>query len=560
MIAIINQKGGCGKTTTAINLAALFARRGKRTLLIDMDPQAHCAAGLGVPEERVERDIGDAMLAAMDRPLDAGRLVWRIARNFDLVPSRMRLAGLESARGGLADLRDKEQRLATVLRRLNTTDESGEPLPVEPGPMGSPTARTNYDIAIIDCPPSIGLLTYNALVAAGEVIIPVETSFFSLRGATKQVNTVRTLSRRMGLRVKTLLLPTIHDPTQPLAKDLLAELTSRFGDAVIPQVVRMDAALKQAASFGRAVVDFAPDSPGARDYASVADWLLVHTGSGREDTEAAVPDLGDIGRRALPTPTPEPTPRAMAPQTARGPAVDPAALAASLRQQTLSSGFVEPKPSILDRPSPTGSVVSPAGQELPGSPTFLGRTVSRLEELARRAKALQQHRPSAHTAPAPAAVISAVAAGNHTDTGAVLSMPAAAVRPAPLVRADARPVALELVLDEPEAAPSATPAQISSVAALYGSRATARGALFVQPIAIGRRVAIAGDFNGWNPDAAVCARNERLGVHELHLELPPGEHRYRLVVDGRWITDPYQQTRQHNEFGEENNLVRVASR
>ena len=105
-IAIINQKGGCGKTTTAINLAGLLARAGRRTLLVDMDPQSHCAAGLGIPEHRLDMDIGDAMLAIGDRHIDAARLLWKAGRNLDLAPSRMRLAGLEAARGGLAPMAD----------------------------------------------------------------------------------------------------------------------------------------------------------------------------------------------------------------------------------------------------------------------------------------------------------------------------------------------------------------------------------------------------------------------------------------------------------------------
>src|ERR1051325_10413204 len=97
-IAIINQKGGCGKTTTAINLAATLAKQGQRTLLVDMDPQSHCAAGLGIPEQRIEMDIGDAMLAVGHRAIDPARLLWRAVRNLDLAPRRMRVAGLEAAR------------------------------------------------------------------------------------------------------------------------------------------------------------------------------------------------------------------------------------------------------------------------------------------------------------------------------------------------------------------------------------------------------------------------------------------------------------------------------
>src|SRR5690606_16175884 len=110
-VAIINQKGGCGKTTTAINLAAVLARRGLRVLLADLDPQSHCAAGLGIPERKIERHIGDAMLADDHEPLGADRLLWRVARNLDLAPSTMKLAGLEAIRGGLANMPDKERRL-----------------------------------------------------------------------------------------------------------------------------------------------------------------------------------------------------------------------------------------------------------------------------------------------------------------------------------------------------------------------------------------------------------------------------------------------------------------
>src|SRR6185295_1028065 len=138
IISIINQKGGCGKTTSAINLAGITARKGFRTLLVDLDPQSHCAAGLAIPEQRIDLDIGDAMLAAPEQQIDPSRLFWRASRNLDLAPSRMKLAGLESSRGGMADKPDKERRLANVLSRF---------------------AR-NYDICFIDCSPSIGLLTF----------------------------------------------------------------------------------------------------------------------------------------------------------------------------------------------------------------------------------------------------------------------------------------------------------------------------------------------------------------------------------------------------------------
>ncbi|MEM7756486.1 MAG: AAA family ATPase, partial [Planctomycetota bacterium] len=121
-LAIINQKGGCGKTTTAINLSAVFARKGLRTLLVDLDPQSHCAAGLAIPEERIERDVSDLLALPDTRPLDPNRLLWRVVSGMDLLPSRTKLAAAEAARGVLATLPNCERRLSLALKRL--TDEA----------------------------------------------------------------------------------------------------------------------------------------------------------------------------------------------------------------------------------------------------------------------------------------------------------------------------------------------------------------------------------------------------------------------------------------------------
>ena len=147
-IAIVNQKGGCGKTTTSINLAATLAARGLRTLLVDMDPQSHCAAGLGVPEDRIETGIAEALLAEPVGGEQPERMLWEVAKNLRLAPSTVALAGLEAARGGLAACADRDARLAKLLDRL----------------------ADRFDWCIIDCPPTIGLLTFNALRAADEAV------------------------------------------------------------------------------------------------------------------------------------------------------------------------------------------------------------------------------------------------------------------------------------------------------------------------------------------------------------------------------------------------------
>lgn len=285
---VINQKGGCGKTTTAINLAAAFARAGCRTLLVDLDPQSHCAAGLGIPEDRLDLDVSDALRAPVDAELKRERYVWHVSRNLDLLPSRMKLAGIEAPGGGLADQDDKEKRLRSVLARL-TREETTTPSGVCEDGIGE--SRTMYDACVIDCPPSIGLLSYNAIAAGREVLIPVETSFFSLKGAAKQVQTTRSIARRIGMRIHPRLLATMHDPAQPLARDLLDDLRDRFGSGMIPVVVRYDHALKEAASFGQPIDEYASDSMGAEDYRSLCEWLVEHASIDR-------PEPGDDADRS----------------------------------------------------------------------------------------------------------------------------------------------------------------------------------------------------------------------------------------------------------------------
>lgn len=466
IIAIVNQKGGCGKTTTAINVSAILARRGYRALLVDMDPQSHCAVGLGVPENRIDLDIGDAMLTSHERALDKKRLIWRIGKNLDLLPSRMRLAGLESSRGGLADKPDKERRLLGVLSRF-----SGQ-----------------YDVAVVDCSPAIGLLTFNALAAAQVVIIPVETGYFSLQGATRQVNTVRTVAKRLGSALPVWVLPTIHEETNPVACDLLAELRRRFAQRTIPVVIRRDDKLREAATFGKAIVDYSPSSRGAEDYSLLASWSIHHglvAGAAPVATEDDLPDTLDAPYE-------------------EGAAEAPAA---AVEAKPLSPEFPVSHARAEHVPEPVGA--APAG--------------SRAEDLVRRAQ--QMIRRSMET------------------RAREVAEQSQAQEPTTVLRLEAP-------------APSApTPAVSAQAKMLLGARPTRQGVLFVQPLSAGKSLAIAGNFNGWTETP--MRRNEELGVYEALLPLTPGRYQYRVVCDGRWTTDPYNESFEMNAFGEPSSIVEV---
>lgn len=316
-IAIVNQKGGCGKTTTAINLAAVFARRGCRTLLVDLDPQAHCAAGLGVPEQQIDYSIGDAMLADHTRGFNPAPLLWEVARNLDLAPSTMRLAALEAPGGGLHQLADKDRRLESMLA----------------------TMHHQYDVCLIDCPPTIGVLTFNALRAAREVLVPVETGFFSLRGAAKQWNTIQRTVDHLGRPIACHLLPTLHDPRSKTARDILASLDKQFAGQIVPVVIHENELLREAATRGQSVVEYAPESDAHHDFDEVARWLEEH----------AVRPTMHVEVMSRQAPPPEPSPEMAATPMIRAGGGRASELAQRVRDSSAQAAATAVAPSATQR-------------------------------------------------------------------------------------------------------------------------------------------------------------------------------------------------------------------
>jgi len=397
-IAIINQKGGCGKTTTSINLAACLARIGQKTLLVDMDPQGHCGVGLAVPEDQIERTIFDTLIDESDgRPASMSEIIWQIATDFDLAPSSLKLAAFEQLFAG----RDgREDRLREALESV----------------------RGTYDWVIIDCPPSVGLITFNALRACDEVIVPVETGFFSLHGLAKMMETLEHLREQCNQEINIRILPTLYDTRTKLAREVLSELRSKFQNYLMTCTINFNTKLKEAASFGQPITEYDPGSRGYKDFANLAKELM-----------------GDRPAEA--------------------------------------------EPMVMEK-------------------------LSRPAELVQRAKQLQQ--------------LANVQFGRITnDNGAAKK-------------------SIEQKIEE-----------------FYGARQIGGEVIFNAKFPEAQAVAIAGDFNGWSSSATPLETGEANGQWTARLPLRPGRYRYRLVVDGQWMTDPHNTYVEANQFGELNNIIEV---
>jgi len=250
-IAVANQKGGCGKTTIVINLGACLAREGQRILAIDLDPQGHCALGLAVPEEQIEQSVSDLLMAVhQNRAIDLSRVTWQISSNFDLIPARFDLSKLEQ---GLAGVPQRE----TLLRRALVAAEG------------------KYDIVLIDTPPTVGLLTENGLNAANEIIVPVDTGYFSLQGLSKQLDTIKLLRAGNQHQLAVRILANLYDVRTKLGREILAELRKRHGDAMYTSFVNFNTKLKESTSLGQPITEYDPSSSGCRDFVRLARELMA---------------------------------------------------------------------------------------------------------------------------------------------------------------------------------------------------------------------------------------------------------------------------------------------
>ena len=269
--ALVNQKGGVGKTTSAVNLSAYLAAKGQRVLLIDIDPQANATSSLGFDKNQISASTYNSLIDSTPLP-HVIQLTKRV--RLDLAPSSPQLAGAEVE---LVELPQRERRLKQSLAAV----------------------QANYDYILIDCPPSLGLLTVNALTAAEGALVPVQCEYLALEGLSQLMSTIQLARKALnpGLVVRGLIM-TMYDGRAKLAQQVVAEARAHFGNRVFNVLIPRSVRLGEAPSYGEPILSYAPSSSGGVAYEQLADELL----SGDRDQAAlrAVPGAPSAAMQTTP--------------------------------------------------------------------------------------------------------------------------------------------------------------------------------------------------------------------------------------------------------------------
>jgi chromosome partitioning protein len=257
IIAVANQKGGCGKTTTAINLSSCLALRGQKVLLIDFDPQSHATMGLNI-ECDPEKNIYHVITPAQTGAIGLREVIIPVKENLDIAPSDTRLCAVEQE---LASVDGREKKLLEALESL----------------------EKSYDFAIIDCPPSIGHLCFNALRASSEAIIPIDMSLFSLRGIAKLTDMMVLIANASGHVIVPRALVTMFDGRTRYSQEVLERVRERFGDKVFKTVIRYNIRLRETVDHGLPVGDYDKHAIGQKDYEALSKEVMAGMREGNAD-------------------------------------------------------------------------------------------------------------------------------------------------------------------------------------------------------------------------------------------------------------------------------------
>ena len=252
VIAIANQKGGCGKTTTAVNLSACLAELGKNVLLIDLDPQGHATLGLNVKGQELSKTMYNVLTPDAESKARLDEIIIPISDNLDLAPANIMLSAIEQ------ELSGKPEREAKLMQAISLMV----------------TSKT-YDYVIIDCSPSLGLLTFNGLRASKEIIAPVETGFYSLHGISRLLETVNLIGKQLNCKIQVKALVTMFDRRTRFSHEVKEEICKHFSGKVYNALIHNNVKLKEASSYGMPVIAYNKRCRGTEDYTMLAKEVVA---------------------------------------------------------------------------------------------------------------------------------------------------------------------------------------------------------------------------------------------------------------------------------------------
>ena len=266
VIAIANQKGGCGKTTTAVNLSACLAQLKKNVLLVDLDPQGHATLGLNIKPQELTKTMYNVLTPNTDNKSRLDEIIISISNNLDLAPANIMLSAIEQ------ELSGKPEREAKLMQAISLM-----------------VTNKTYDYIIIDCSPSLGILTFNALRASSELIAPVETGFYSLHGISRLLETVNLMGKQLDYKIKVNALVTMFDCRTKFSQEVKEEIYTYFAGKVFKTLIHNNVKLKEASSYGMPIVAYYKRCRGTEDYTALAKEVVAQAKTKKESAKTIEP-------------------------------------------------------------------------------------------------------------------------------------------------------------------------------------------------------------------------------------------------------------------------------